>query len=226
MTAPRTSPPGREAFTLPLVFLSVAWAGGFRLSADGRSMSFVAPPLMTLVLAALLLGVMVRSRLLVPEALVGAARRPLENLSGALVLLTLLLATAQVFNCLTPDSGFFRLMFDLFFLFLLWNTLAAQPDRPRLLRSLFVVFGWAFVTRYVILDALYDPQGGWTRKVVTALLEGATVGSAGYEASAPVAGYVAFGVVGLYIIGLVLLPGATRVVALAVREPASVEVTS
>jgi hypothetical protein len=213
-----TASPGHESFTLPLVFLSVAFAGGFRLAPGGRAMSFAPPALMTFVLAVMLLGIMVRAGLLVPASLVGDRRAPLENLSGGVVLLSLLAASAQVFNCLTPDVGFFRLMFDLFFFFLLWTTLAAQPDRPRLLRSLFVVFGWAFVTRYVILDALYDPAGGWARKVVTALLEGATVGSIAYQPQAPAGGYVAFATLGLYMIGLVLLP-ATRPEgeALAVR---------
>ena len=36
----------REAFTLPILFLTVAAAGGFRVPAGGMGMQFVPPPLM------------------------------------------------------------------------------------------------------------------------------------------------------------------------------------
>ena len=75
-----------------------------------------------------------------------------------------------------------------------------------LLRSLLVVFGWAYVVRYVALASLADPHAGWTRRAVTSLLEGASAGALTGEAMAPLAGYVAFGTVALYMIGLALLP--------------------
>jgi hypothetical protein len=208
--------PAREAFLLPLAFLTVAGAGGLRLSPEGSAMSFVPPPLITLVLAVLLVGVMVRAGLVVPAALLGDHRTALENASGAVVVLTLFAASAQLFTCLTPDTGVLRLVFNLFFLFLLWNTLAAQPDRVRLLRSLLVVFGWAYVVRYVALASLADPHAGWTRRAVTALLEGASAGALTGEAMAPLAGYVAFGTVALYMIGLALLPHEPRPAAMLV----------
>jgi hypothetical protein len=199
----RPLPAAREAFVLPALFLTVAGAGGLRIAPAGGGMSFVPPPLITLVLAVLLLGVMARAGLLIPTGLVSDHRTGLENASGAVVLLTLFAASAQLFTCLTPDAGMLRLVFNLFFLFLLWNTLAAQPDRTRLLRSLVVVFGWAYVVRYVALAALADPEAGWTRRLLTVLLEGAAVSG---EPTAPLAGYVAFATVALYMIGLVLLP--------------------
>ena len=212
----RPLPAAREAIILPALFLTVAGAGGLRV-APGGGMSFVPPPLITLVLAVLLLGVMARAGLLIPTGLLGDHRTGLENASGAVVLLALFAASAQLFTCLTPDAGVLRLVFNLFFLFLLWNTLAAQPDRTRLLRSLLVVFGWAYVVRYVALAALADPQAGWTRRLLTVLLEGATSGPIEGEAIAPLAGYVAFATVALYMIGLVLLPrpAATTVALLA-----------
>jgi hypothetical protein len=165
---------------------------------------------------------MARAGLLIPTGLLGDHRTGLENASGAVVLLTLFAASAQLFTCLTPDAGILRLVFNLFFLFLLWNTLAAQPDRTRLLRSLLVVFGWAYVVRYVALAALADPQAGWTRRLLTVLLEGATSGEVHGEAMAPLAGYVAFATVALYMIGLVLLPRPAPSVAVAlVATPAS-----
>jgi hypothetical protein len=210
----------RESFVLPLAFLTVAGAGGLRLAPAGGALSFVPPPLITLVLAVLLMGAMVRAGLLVPKALLGDERTGLENLSGVAVVLTLFLASAQLFTCLTPDSGVLRLVFNLFFLLLLWTTLAAQPDRVRLLRSLLVVFGWAYVVRYVALAALADPEGGWTRRLITVLLEGASAPAIEGEAMAPLAGYVAFGTVGLYLIALALLPRARPPGATAALVPA------
>jgi hypothetical protein len=216
----RPLPTTREAFVLPALFLTVAGAGGLRISPAGGAMSFVPPPLITLVLAVLLLGVMARAGLLIPTGLVGDHRTGLENASGAVVLLSLFAASTQLFTCLTPDAGILRLLFNLFFLFLLWNTLAAQPDRTRLLRSLLVVFGWAYVVRYVALAALADPQAGWTRRLLTVLLEGAAVSG---EPTAPLAGYVAFATLALYMIGLVLLPRArasvTTVALVATAAP-------
>lgn len=218
----RALPPAREAFLLPALFLTVAGAGGLRVSPDGGAMSFVPPPLITLVLAVLLLGVMARAGLLIPSGLLGDHRTGLENANGVVVLLSLFAASAQLFTCLTPDAGILRLIFNLFFLFLLWNTLAAQPDRTRLLRSLLVVFGWAYVVRYVALAALADPQAGWTRRLLTVLLEGASSGPITGEATAPLAGYVAFATLALYMTGLALLPRpvpSAAVALVATRAP-------
>jgi hypothetical protein len=213
-------PAAREAFLLPALFLTVAAAGGLRIAPAGGTLSFVPPPLITLVLAVLLMGVMARAGLLIPSGLLGDHRTGLENASGTVVLLSLFAASAQLFTCLTPDAGVLRLVFNLFFLFLLWNTLAAQPDRTRLLRSLLVVFGWAYVVRYVALAALADPEAGWTRRLLTVLLEGAAVSG---EPTAPLAGYVAFATVALYMVGLVLLPrhhaAATTVALVATAAP-------
>jgi hypothetical protein len=172
---------------------------------------------MTLVLAVLLLGVMARSRLLHPELLVGEERTPLENACGVAVLLSLFLGSAQLFNCLTPDAGLLRVLVVVFFFFLLWNTMAALPDRVRLLRSLLVVFGGAFILKYVALAALYEPQGGMLKRVLTTLLEGVSLGSIEHRPDAPAVGYVAFFSIGLYFIGLVMLP-RPRMVALATRR--------
>ena len=213
--APPVLPPFREAFVLPALFLTVAFAGGFRLSPQG-AVQLLPPSLMTLVLAVLLLGVMARSGLLQPQLLVAEERTPLENACGGAVLLGLFLGSAQLFNCLTPDAGLLRVLVVLFFFLLLWNTMAAQPDRLRLLRSLLVVFGGAFILKYVMLSALYEPEGGMLKRVLTALLEGVSLGSLEHHPDAPAVGYVAFFSIGLFFIGLVMLP-RQRVTALAVR---------
>lgn len=196
----------REAFTLPLIFLTVALLGGLRVAAGTHQLLFLPPSLMALVLALLLMGALVRCGALAPDRLVHPERPGLANASGVVVLATLFAASAQAFSLTTPDSGLLQFVFNVFFVLLIWNTLAARPDRRRLLSSLMVVFGGAFVLRYVVLAALYDPQGGLTKRVLTAMLEGVTLGGLAYVAPAPVTGYVAFFALLLFLIGLSLLP--------------------
>ena len=95
-------------------------------------------------------------------------------------------------------------------LVLFGNTLAARPDRPRLLASLLVVFGAAFVVKYVLLGAMYAPDGGVTRRVVLALVEGVSLGTLAYQPAGPATGYVAFVTVLLFLGGVAALPRETR----------------
>jgi hypothetical protein len=195
----------REAIVLPAIFLTVALGGGFRMATSGQ-LVFLVPSLMALVLSLLLVGVLFRSGALVPDTLMHAARPALANMSGVLVLASLFAAGAQVFNTITPEAGLLQFVFNIFFLLLLWNTIAARPDRRRLLHSLLVLFGGAFLLKYVVLGALYDPQGGVTKRVLMVLLEGVTLGGLTYQSPAPVTGYVAFFTILLFLVGLILLP--------------------
>jgi hypothetical protein len=58
----------------------------------------------------------------------------------------------------------------------------------------------------VVLAALYDPNGGLTKRVLMTMLEGVTLGGLTYQSPAPVTGYVAFFTVLLFLIGVTLLP--------------------
>ena len=116
-----------EAVTLPLLFLTVALLGGLRIDSAG-GLRFLVPPLMALVLAVVLVGMLFRSGALVPAALVRASRAGLENLSGTIVAVTLWIAAAQVLNMLTPEAGLLALVFNVAWLVLFGNTLAARPD--------------------------------------------------------------------------------------------------
>jgi hypothetical protein len=196
----------REAITLPLIFLTVAFGGGLRVGAVSHQLVFLPPSLMSLVLALLLLAALVRTDTLAPDALMRLDRRPLANLSGLLVVITLFTAAAQVFNTTTPEAGLLQFIVNLFFLLLLWNTVAARPDRQRMTGSLIVILGGAFVVKYVLLAALYDPAGGLTRRVLMTMLEGVTLGGLTYQSPAPATGYVAFFTVLLFLIGVTLLP--------------------
>jgi hypothetical protein len=196
----------REAVVLPLIFLTVALLGGLRLLPGGADMRFVPPPLIGLVLAVVLMGAMVRARLLVPDELVGAPRGALASVSGGLVILTLLAATAQVLSGLSPEAGLMRVAYYFVLVVLVWNTLAAAPDRPRLLHSLFVILGAALVFKHVILSALFDTEGGIVKRMLLAVMEGVSTGSVETERLHEATGYVAFGNVLLYLLGLALLP--------------------
>jgi len=157
----------------------------------------------------LLIGCLARAGVLAPDALLRAGRTPLENLSGLLVLLTLFAASAQAFNLVTPDAGFLHLLFSVFFLVQLLTTLAAVRDRVSLLRGLAVLFGAAFLIRFVLLESLFAREGGMLKRLLAVVLEGASLGAFEYSPNTPITGYVAFLALALYLIGLALLPGVT-----------------
>ncbi len=205
----RALPVGREALTLPLLLVTVAAVGGVRLAPDA-TLALTPPSLISLILSVLLLSALVRSGALAAHVLVSEARTPLENTSGLVVVVALLVATAQVFSLLTPASGLFAFVFNAFFMLLLWNTLAVGPDRRQLLRSLLVVLGGAFVLKFVLLAALYDPDGGLLRRVMLALIEGASLGGVPFTPDGATTGYVAFVTLGLYFVALILLPARRR----------------
>ena len=115
-----------EAFYLPLIMLTVTFLGGLRVA---ERVILMPPPLVGLVLAVLLLGILVRSGVLAPERLMNAGRSTSANLSGLVVLIATFLASAQVFNLATPESGLPRLLFSVFLFVLLLNTMAASSDR-------------------------------------------------------------------------------------------------
>jgi len=214
-----------EAFTLPIAFLSVALLGGLRIDTAGR-FGFAPPPLMALVLAVVLVAVLFRAGAIVPAALVHPARPGLANASGLAIVLALGAATAQVIATLTPDGGLLTLVFDVAWLVLFGNTLAARPDRRRLLASLLVIFGAAFVVKYVILSALYAPDSSFMKRAVMALLEGVSLGGLAYQPPGPATGYVAFATVLLYVGAVAALPQAAApagATAIVLREATIVD---
>ena len=214
-----------EAFTLPIAFLSVALLGGLRIDTAGR-FGFAPPPLMALVLAVVLVAVLFRAGAIVPAALVHPARPGLANASGLAIVLALGAATAQVIATLTPDGGLLTLVFDVAWLVLFGNTLAVRPDRRRLLASLLVIFGAAFVVKYVILSALYAPDSSLMKRAVMALLEGVSLGGLAYQPPGPATGYVAFAAVLLYVGAVAALPQAAApagATAIVLREATIVD---
>jgi hypothetical protein len=193
-----------EAVLLPSIFLTVTLLGGLRI---GASVTLLPPSVVSLILAALMLTALIRAAVLVPQDFVRQGRSPLENLSGAIVIVTLAAASAQVFNLLTPDRGFYRLLFTTFFVVQMLTTLAGIQERRALLRSLTVLLGAAFALRFVVLEALYSTSGGTLSRVLTLLMEGVSLGTLQYQPHAASTGYAALAALGLYLLGLFLLRG-------------------
>jgi hypothetical protein len=122
------------------------------------------------------------------------------------VLFTLFAAGAQVFAMLTPAGGLPLFFVSVFFFVLLVNTLVAEPDRVRLLRSLAVIFGAGLILKFVVLAGLSQPAGRVAR-VMVALFDAATFGSIAQDPQPASAGYLAFVTAALYLAAASLLPG-------------------
>lgn len=193
----------REAIGLPLVFLTVVLLAGLRL---GQAVVFAIPSVYALILGILLLRLFVQSGALAPERLLSSRRSGLENANGAVLLIAFWIAAAQTCALLIPDAGLPRLILDVFFLILLLNTAAANPDRRRLLRSLGVTFGSTFLLKFVILSELSSPGTGWTKRVLQAMLQGVTLGTLTQPLMHPASGYIALFALLLFLVGAFLLP--------------------
>ncbi|HYH85677.1 MAG TPA: hypothetical protein VEX60_09350 [Pyrinomonadaceae bacterium] len=193
---------------LPTIFLIVALLGGVRVASETGALVFVAPPLVTLILAVMLLALFARGGAVVLGRWLSADNAAAANVSHALTLGALFFASAQSFNSVLPDAGLLRWVLSFFFLWTLWQNQFAAFDARRLLRSLIALFGTAFVIKHVLLASLYAPDGGWLKRLAGALLEGVTLGTLEGQAFAPATGYISFFTLALYVCGLVLLPPA------------------
>ncbi len=195
----------REAIALPAIFLTVLLLGGMRL---GDRLAVEPPSLASLVLAMLLFGAFVQSGVLAPERLIHAARPPLAILNGLVVLISAFLATAQALSLVTPASGLPAMVVGIVLLGMVVQMLAASLDRARLLRALMVTVGTAFTLKFILLAALSQPAGGRVARALHALFDTVTLGAITQAPLAPANGYLAFGALTLYMVGLMLLPSA------------------
>ena len=142
-----------------------------------RAFVFLPPPLITLVMAALLASLFLRGRLVKLDAWLGSRHGVLVNVSHALTLIALFFASAQAFNSVLPEQGLLHWMFAFFFLWTLWNDQFSAFDPRRLLRSLGVLFGTAFVLKHMIMAGLSAPGGSWTRRLAGMVFEGLSLGT-------------------------------------------------
>jgi hypothetical protein len=192
----------REAIVLPVIFLTVVLLAAVQ---PGARVTFAPAPVFCLVLAALLLTAVVRSGALSPDRLMHGSRSVLANANGAVVIVSVFAAAAQVLSAVIPRSGLPLFFVDVFLLVLLINTLVTQPGRVQLLRSVAVILGSALLLKYVMLASLAAPAGR-TARVLAALFDAATFGGVQQDPQPPAAGYLAFGAAVLFVAGLALLP--------------------
>jgi hypothetical protein len=195
---------------LPLLFLTVALLGGLRVDNESRTFVFVAPPLVTLLLAVLLMLLLVRGDLLRFQQWIRSDLPPLTNVAHSWMFITVFFASAQAFNSVLPERGLLHWLFSFFFLWTLWNNQFSSFDARRLLRSLAILFGTAFILKHMLLASLYSPEGGWLKRVAGTLLQGVTVGTLDAPSFAPATGYIAFFTLTLYVAGLILLAFAAN----------------
>jgi hypothetical protein len=195
---------------LPTLFLTVALLGGLRVGAENQSFIFVAPPLVTLLLGVLLMLLLVRGQLIRFHQWVGSELPPLMNVVHIWMLITLFFASAQAFNSVLPERGLLHWLFSFFFLWTLWNNQFSSFDPRRLLRSLAILFGTAFVLKHMLLASLYSPEGGWLKAIAGTLLQGVSLGTLDAPNFAPATGYISFFTLSLYVAGLILLASAGR----------------
>jgi hypothetical protein len=204
---------------LPMLFLTVALLGGLRVGAENRTFIFMAPPLVTLFLSVLLMLLLVRGRLIRFHQWVGNELPPLTNIVHIWMLVTLFFASVQAFNSVLPERGLLHWLFSFFFLWTLWNNQFSSFDPPRLLRSLAILFGTAFVLKHILLASLYSPEGGWLKRIAGTLLQGVSLGTLDEPNFAPATGYICFFTLALYVAGLILLGFAGRDEADVVVHP-------
>lgn len=186
----------------PTILLTVALLGGLRVDAQTRQFIFIAPPLVTLVLAMLLGSLFVRAGAIDLRQWLALEQPMLTNLAHLLTLLALFFASAQAINSVLPESGLLHWMFSFFFLWTLWTNQFSAFDARRLLRSLIVLFSTAFVLKHLLVSGLYAPEGGLFKRIAGALLQGVAID---VPAFAPITGYISFFALVLYVAGLLLI---------------------
>ena len=187
---------------LPTMLLTVALLGGLRVDAQTKQFIFVAPPLVTLVMAILLGVLFVRAGAIDLRYWLAIDQPTLTNLAHLSTLISLFFASAQAFNSVLPESGLLHWMFSFFFLWTLWTNQFSNFDAGRLLRSIIVLFATAFLLKHLLVSGLYAPEGGLLRRIATTLLQGIAIDVPSF---APVTGYISFFALILYVVALLLI---------------------
>ena len=196
---------------LPAILLMVTLLGGLRLGAVDNAFIFLKPALVCLVFAAMSLVLFFRSGVVALDGWFSHEFSTLKNAANAAVLFTLFTATVQLFNSLLPEQGLPFWVVGFCFFWTLWNNLFAEFDTKRLLRSLFALFGLAFVVKYLVLANLTAPQpDGWIQRIIANPGKEAFTWLLDLPRYAAGTGYIQFFTLSLYMIGLFLTPRSTK----------------
>jgi hypothetical protein len=196
---------------VPVLFLIVTLLGGMRFDGADASFVFIKPALAYLIFSTLLLLIYFRSGLLAVHGWFNEDFPVLKNVANAAVLVTLFGASTQIFNSLTPEQGLPFWVISFCFLWTLWNDLFADFDPKKLLRSLGGLFGFAFAVKYLLLANLTAPAGqGWLRSIIENPAQQTMTWLLDLPQFSAATGYLQFIVVGLYLLGLYLLPTTTN----------------
>jgi len=196
---------------LPMIFLAVTLLGGLRLGAGDNAFIFLKPALVCLVFAAVSLVLYFRSGVVAIEGWFSHEFTASNNAANAAILITLFTATTQLFNSLLPEQGLPFWVVGFCFFWTLWNNLFAEFDTKKLLRSLFALFGLAFVVKYLLLANLTAPQSdGWLRRIIDNPGKEAFTWLLDLPRYAAGTGYLQFFTLALYMIGLFLTPRSTK----------------
>ncbi len=207
---PQRSPAATYIF-LSAIFLAVTLLGGLRLATDDNAFVFLKPPLVCLVFAALAIVLYFRSNVISVDGWFAHEFANLKNIANAAVLLTLFTATVQLFNSLLPEQGLPFWVVAFCFFWTLWNNLFGEFDTKRLLKSLFALFGLAFVTKYLLLANLIAPESGsWLQRMIANPGKEAFTWLLDLPQYAAGTGYIQFFTVTLYMLGLFLTPRSTK----------------
>ncbi len=187
---------------LPTALLTVVLLGGLRVDAHTKQFVFLPPPLITLLLAAMLGSLFVRSGAIDLQRWLAIDQRMLTNVAHLLTLLALFFASAQAFNSVLPENGLLHWMFSFFFFWTLWTNQFSAFDARRLLKSLTVLFATAFILKHLLVSGLYGSEASWFGRLASTLLQGTAVISPGF---APATGYISFLALALYVGSLMMM---------------------
>ncbi|MCP9496533.1 MAG: hypothetical protein MSG64_18990 [Pyrinomonadaceae bacterium MAG19_C2-C3] len=205
---------------LPTLLLIVTLLGGVRVDAATRALVFLNPPLIALILAALVMSLYTRAKLINIAEWFESEQPFILATANALTLIALFFATAQVFNVILPERGLLHGLFAAFFLWTLFNNLFAAFDARRALRSVIALLAIAFMLKYLLLANLAgnDEESGLLRQAVALLLKGVTLGTLDLPRYAATTGYLAFFAVAFYVVALWLMPETKAVAGVEVGD--------
>lgn len=196
---------------IPALLLTVTLLGGIRLAEADKTFLFLRPALICLIFAVVLIVLFVRGHLIELSGWFSEDLPVLQNAANAFVLLTLFTASTQVFNSLLPESGLPFWIVAFCFFWTLWNNLFLDFDARRLLRSLGGLLALGFFVKYLLLQNLTAPSSeNWLKAIFENPAKEAFTWVLDLPRYSSLTGYLQFFTVGLFLLGLFLIPRTTK----------------